>query len=210
MNDEKFWNETYYKDLSKYKLDYLKDTWMNKYKETICKTNNKNALDLGCGLGQDTQWLMQNGYHVISCDISSLALSKLEELYPNVTTMHLDIANGLPFEDNSMGLANANLSLHYFKMDKTQEIFDDVFRVLEPSGLFIGRMNSDKNNYVNSCSQEIEKNFYYNTVHKKYSRLFNKEQFDMLTKKWKVIVLNENETVRVERKKYTWEFILQK
>ncbi len=57
INDEKFPNETYYKDLSKYKLDYLKDTWMNKYKETICKTNNKNALDLGCGLGQDTQWI---------------------------------------------------------------------------------------------------------------------------------------------------------
>ncbi len=35
-------------------------------------------------------------------------------------------------------------------------------------------------------------------------------QFDKLTKKWKVIILKEEETVRKGRKKYTWEFILKK
>jgi len=31
MNDEKFWDETYYNDLKENELDFLKDTWMNKY-----------------------------------------------------------------------------------------------------------------------------------------------------------------------------------
>lgn len=210
MNDEKFWNETYYKDLKKYNPDFLKDIWMNKYKEVICDIKNKDAIDLGCGLGQDTGWLIENKFNVISCDISTFALNKLKELFPNAKTMHLDVSTRLPFEDNSIGLVNANLSLHYFKMNKTKEIFDDIFRILEPGGLFIGRMNSDKNNYVNSYFQEIEENFYYDTLNKKYSRLFNKKQFDILTEKWNVIVLNEDETVRLERKKYTWEFILKK
>ncbi len=32
MNDEKFWNETYYKDLKQYNLDFLKDNWMDNMK----------------------------------------------------------------------------------------------------------------------------------------------------------------------------------
>ena len=63
MNDEKFWNEIYYKDLNKYKIDFLKDTWMNKYREIICSVKNKNAIDLWCGLGQDTYWLTKNGFN---------------------------------------------------------------------------------------------------------------------------------------------------
>jgi len=34
MNDEKFWDETYYNDLKENELDFLKDTWMNKYWES--------------------------------------------------------------------------------------------------------------------------------------------------------------------------------
>ena len=209
MNDEKYWNNTYTEDLKKYKADFLEDNWMEKYKDIICKVNNKNAIDIGCGLGQDTNWLMKNGFKVISCDISSVALNKLKDLYPDAETMRLDVSDGLPFKDASFGLINANLSLHYFTMQTTNKIFEDIKRVLTPQGLFIGRMNSTKNDYVNSNSKEIEKNFYFDTHNGKYSRLFDKEQFDELFSNWKVLVLKETETVRLERKKYTWEFIVQ-
>ena len=56
----------------------------------------------------------------------------------------------------------------------------------------------------------MEKDFYYDPVKEQHKRLFNQEQFDKLTKNWNVIILNENETTRKGRKKYTWEFILQK
>ena len=62
-------------------------------------------------------------------------------------------------------------------------------------------MNSDKNAYVNDNYIEMEKDFYYDPV---------KEQFDILTKQWNIVVLNESVTTRKRRKKYTWEFILQK
>lgn len=210
MNDEVFWNENYYKEIENSKLDFLEDTWMNQYKEIICNVENKNAIDLGCGLGQDTAWLMKEGFKVISCDISSCALEKLKEQLPNAKTMKLDVTNGLPFKNNSIGLVNANLSLHYFKMAQTKEIFEDIYRILVKDGLLIGRMNSNKNDYVEPHFQEIEKNFYYDPLNGKHSRLFSKKQFDELTSKWKVILLKENETIRRERKKYTWEFIFQK
>ena len=95
-------------------------------------------------------------------------------------------------------------------MNKTMEIFDSIYKTLERGGLFIGRVNSDKNEYVNDDYIKVEENFYYNPVKEQHKRLFNQEQFDKLTKNWNVIILNENETTRKGRKKYTWEFILQK
>ncbi len=210
MSDKKYWDETYYRNLKESEKDFLNDIWMIKYKDIICNINNKNAIDLGCGLGQDSIWLMKNGFNVISCDFSKKALNKFKEMCPNAKVMNFDIVDGLPFEPNSVGLVNANLSLHYFNMEKTREIFDEIYEVLEKGGLFIGRMNSDKNAYVNDNYIEMEKDFYYDPVKEQHKRLFNKEQFDILTKQWNIVVLNESVTTRKRRKKYTWEFILQK
>ena len=187
----------------------MKDNWMEKYKNEICKNEYKKAIDLGCGIGQDTRWLMDNGFDVISCDISEIALNKLKELISNSKTMQIDVKEKLPFGDNSIDLINSNLSIHYFNMKKTIEIFDEIYRILKPNGLFIGRMNSDKNEgYIKETTKEIEKDFYYD--YGRYFRLFNKKQFDILTKKWNVIVLNENITVRLNKQKALWEFILKK
>ena len=210
MSDKKYWNELYYNNLKNLEKDFLKDLWLIKYKDIICNVKNKNAIDLGCGLGQDSVWLIKNGFNVTSCDFSEKALNKFKEIYPNANIMNFDIENGLPFEDNSLGIVNANLSLHYFDIKKTIEIFNDIYRILKKDGLFVGRMNSDKNGYVNDDYIEVEKNFYYDTIKEQHKRLFNQEQFDILTKKWNVIVLKEDETVRKGRKKYTWEFILKK
>lgn len=210
MSDKNYWNQEYYGNLKELEKDFLKDTWYLKYKNIIYNTKNKNAIDLGCGLGQDSIWLIENGFNVISCDFSEKALSKFQELYPNADIMNLDITDELPFEFNSVGLINANLSLHYFDFKKTREIFESIYKILEPGGLFIGRMNSDKNKYVSDHYIEIEKNFYYDPIKGQHKRLFNKEQFELLTETWKIIALKEEETIRRGFKKYTWEFILQK
>lgn len=137
------------------------------------------------------------------------AITKLKELIPNSKIMQIDIKEKLPFEDNSISLINANLSIHYFDMKNTIKIFNEIHKVLTPNGLFIGRVNSDKNEgYIQENTKEIEKNFYYENG--RYRRLFNKEQFDTLTKDWNVIVLNEDVTIRLGRKKTLWEFILEK
>ena len=96
---------------------------MEKYISEIEKVEDKKAIDLGCGLGQDTKWLLDKGFEVLSCDISSIALEKLKELIPNSKTMQLDVKEKLPFEDNSIGLIDANLSIHYFDMKNTIKIY---------------------------------------------------------------------------------------
>lgn len=211
-NSIEFWNNEYWKNvINDNKTDFVKDSWIEKYIEHIDNLKNRKAIDLGCGIGQDTKWLLDKDFDVISCDFSERALNKLKELIPNSKTMQIDIKKELPFEDNSVGLINANLSIHYFDMENTIKIFNEIHRVLTPNGLFIGRVNSDKNKgHIQENIKEIEKNYYYYGNDGIYRRLFDKEQFDVLTKGWKVIILNEDITVRLDRKKALWEFILEK
>lgn len=209
-NSKVYWDELYWEDkINNNRTDFIKDNWMDKYIDEIHNVKRKKAIDLGCGIGQDTKWLLDNGFDVISCDISDIALQKLKEFIPNSKTMQMDVKEKLPFRDNSVGLVNANLSIHYFDMENTIKIFNEIYRILQLDGIFIGRMNSDKNEgYIKDTTKEIEKNFYYD--YGRYFRLFNKEQFDILTKQWHVIALNENVTIRSNRKKALWEFMLKK
>ncbi|MBQ7649341.1 MAG: methyltransferase domain-containing protein, partial [Victivallales bacterium] len=39
-------------------------------------------LDLGCGIGANTQYLIERGYHVLSADYSREALKSIERLQP--------------------------------------------------------------------------------------------------------------------------------
>ena len=61
---------------------------MNKrilYKET------KKILDLVCGIGADTLYLLERGYNVLSCDFSVESLKSIENNIPNSKTLYLDM-----------------------------------------------------------------------------------------------------------------------
>ena len=46
------------------------DLWLNEYKADLEKFKNTKFLDLGCGNGADTLYLIERGYKVISVDYS--------------------------------------------------------------------------------------------------------------------------------------------
>ena len=50
-------------------------------------------------------------------------------------------------------------------MNKTMEIFDEIYKIFEIGDLFIGRVNYDKNDYVND-NIEVEKNILGNLFYK--------------------------------------------
>jgi 2-polyprenyl-3-methyl-5-hydroxy-6-metoxy-1,4-benzoquinol methylase len=45
---------------------------------------DSKTLDVGCGIGRDTHWLCQQGYHAIGIDASSSMLNYAKSLYPDV------------------------------------------------------------------------------------------------------------------------------
>ena len=157
-NNQEYWNEGYWKRvINNQKNSFKNRNWIDKYKEIINKVEGNNAVDLGCGIGQDTKWLIDNGFDVISCDISNIALEKLKELIQNSKTLQIDMRETLPFKENSINLVNADLSIHYFCMKDTIRIFNEINRILTPNGILIGRVNSDKNErYIREETKVIQ------------------------------------------------------
>ena len=47
-------------------------------------TKTGNTLDVGCGIGRDTQWLNQHDYPALGIDASEGMLKQAQQLYPQV------------------------------------------------------------------------------------------------------------------------------
>ena len=116
------WNELH----SNYERDKIKyDDWLELFKRAIdsCKTP---IIDLGCGSGNDTLYLVERGKKVIPCDYSSNAIQNIQKNFPEVErTECFDMTRGLPFEDNFTDLMICDLSLHYFRERTTFEVLED-------------------------------------------------------------------------------------
>lgn len=134
--------------------------WLEMFNEEIdkCKTP---IIDLGCGSGNDSLYLINRGKTVIACDYSKNAIEKIKKNIPEIKrTENFDMREGLPFEDDYTDLIIADLSLHYFSEKVTFDILGEIRRVLKPEGLLLFRVNSTKDtNYVPSERIEVEYNF---------------------------------------------------
>jgi SAM-dependent methyltransferase len=100
------------------------------------------VLELGCGLGWDTRWLVQAGGQVTALDGSAVALERLAAALPGPEYVYHRLPAPLPFPDASFDAVAAGLSLHYFPWDDTVSIIYEVHRVLRPGGLFVFAVNA--------------------------------------------------------------------
>jgi len=131
---------------------YQDQDWINRpnqFAETAAKYFSKSAhmLELGAGQGQDSRFFANQGFTVISTDLEQKALdigrSKLSaDQSKLVATKLVDLRNDLPFPDESFEAVYAHLSLHYFDHERTVHLFDEIARVLKPSGVLAFLVNS--------------------------------------------------------------------
>lgn len=175
MAFEDYWNKSHLQ-FSNGKPDY--DLWLEPYLP-LFKNISTPVLDLGCGTGNDTLYLMEKGFNVISVDYSDSALSILKQYIPSATTQKLDISNPLPFKNDSFEVVVADLSLHYFDSETTKEILSEIKRILTKGGYFFARVNSIKDaNYGALQGEKIEENFYYvNGYNKRFFTLDDAQSY---------------------------------
>ena len=124
-NSLEYWDNIH----SKYERNEIKlDDWLDKF-ETIIDSCSTPILDLGCGSGNDTLYLINKNKQVISCDQSSNAINNIKKNFPEVyDTKCFNMLDGMPFDNNSFELIIADLCLHYFKEKDT---FEDMKIVQE-------------------------------------------------------------------------------
>lgn len=201
-----YWNNMY---RSIEKINPTDSIWLNQYIGLFSETKEKPIIDLGCGSGSDSIYLLNNGYSVISCDFSKEILDKLVDFDSRINPRHFDIQNGLPFKDSRTYIVLASLSLHYFTWEKTEKIVSEIKRVLEPGGYVICRLNSVNDiNYGAGKGIKIEENFY--EIEGYYKRFFDKPTIEKLFSCWEITVLKESNISRYEKAKKAWEVVVKK
>ncbi|AIF54120.1 class I SAM-dependent methyltransferase [Pelosinus sp. UFO1] len=201
-----YWNKQYIASDNK-RVTY--DLWLDKYKHILNASKDTPIIDLGCGLGNDTMYLYERHYEIISCDYSEEALKKLELFIDDPVTKLFDMKDGLPFESESVKVIIADLSLHYFSWAETREIVNEIKRVLKEDGFLLLRVNSVKDtNYGAGKGITIEKNYY--NIDGNLKRFFDKEQLEKLFVEWDVEYIKEYEMNRYTNSKMLWEMAVKK
>lgn len=101
--------------------------------------SNGRLLDLGAGLGQDSNYFAEQGFEVVSTDV---VLDTKLTLHPHVRREKVDLSGPLPFGDAEFDVVYSHLALHYFDAKTTEQLFHEIYRVLKPGGIVAFLTNS--------------------------------------------------------------------
>jgi ubiquinone/menaquinone biosynthesis C-methylase UbiE len=186
------------------------DAWLERWRHVLEASQGSRVLDLGCGAGHDTAFLVQLGLPVVAADFSEEALKITRRRAPAAKTENLNLTRTLPFPDAAFGVIVASLSLHYFPWHQTTRILRDIRRCLGPDGHLLARFNSTQDPHYSAAEkQTIEKNFYL--VAGMPKRLFDSRDIATLfAKGWKLLAADERITRRYGDEKLAWEVAAKK
>jgi SAM-dependent methyltransferase len=93
----------------------------------------RHVLELGCGSGPLTAWLVDHGATVSALDVSPEMLRLAADRVGRAASLRVaDAAHPLPFLANSFDLVVGSLVLHY--IEAWEPVLREVRRVLRPSG----------------------------------------------------------------------------
>ncbi|MCG8362021.1 MAG: class I SAM-dependent methyltransferase [Pseudanabaenales cyanobacterium] len=93
------------------------------------------VLDLCCGSGQTTQFLVNYSKQVTGLDASPRSLQRAQKNVPEAEYVEA-WAEDMPFEDNWFDLVHTSAAMHEMTPTQLQQILQEVERVLKPSGYF--------------------------------------------------------------------------
>jgi SAM-dependent methyltransferase len=97
----------------------------------------RRVLEVGCGAGPLTEWLVDHGAEVTATDVSpAMAALARQRLGRRAEVVVADVGTGLGFaHDGTFDVVVASLVLHYLR--DWDAVFGEVHRVLRPSGRFL-------------------------------------------------------------------------
>lgn len=94
-----------------------------------------SVLDLCCGSGQTTQFLVERSHHVTGLDASPLSLKRARKNVPQADYVEA-FAEAMPFPDNQFDVVHTSVALHEMAPQQLQQILKEVHRIVRPNGYF--------------------------------------------------------------------------
>ncbi len=114
-------------------------------RETLAPFTFEHCLEIGCGTGKNTVWLMQKAATVTAVDLSEEMLAKAKEKItsPNVTFVQADITKAWAFATKPYDLIGFSLVLEHIEL--LQPVFEKAAAILKPGGyLYISELHPFK------------------------------------------------------------------
>lgn len=114
------------------------------------------VLEVGCGMGRNTNWLAETGLKSIGMDISSEAIeearNRAQEAGVNVEYLVQSVADIWPFQPNSIDLVFDLVTLHLLTPQEASAYKNELCRCIKPIGrLFVYTLDRS----VDECAKEL-------------------------------------------------------
>ena len=126
------WSEMYDTD-----QNLTRDLDQEVTRETLANLRFDSILEIGCGTGKNTAFLVRVGAHVHALDFSEGMIEKAKEKVKaeNVRFSVADLTQKWPCEDRSYDLIVCNLVLEH--IEDLSFIFSEASRILKENGRFM-------------------------------------------------------------------------
>ena len=112
---------------------------------TLSGLSFKTCLEVGCGTGKNTEWLLQKATHITAVDLSAEMLKKAKEKIGSdkVEFLQVDINADWNFTKNTFDLISFSLVLEH--IENLDHIFKEAFKKLNEGGhIYIGELHPFK------------------------------------------------------------------
>jgi SAM-dependent methyltransferase len=127
--------------------DYAVERWDELNKKHVDRlllkefaSSNKDrglCADFGCGPGQTTRFLYDNGLKdIVGIDLSPAMVNVAQKLSPQIQFETGDLLN-IAYPSGHLGSALAFYAIVHFNIDQVRKCFREINRVLKPGGDFL-------------------------------------------------------------------------
>jgi len=102
--------------------------------ESLSNINFLEVLELGCGTGKNSEWLVTRAHRLVGLDFSKNMLERAKNKIKSdkATFIRTDLNENWPVKDNSFDLAVINLTLEH--IEDLNHIFNSLFNKLSEGG----------------------------------------------------------------------------
>mgnify|MGYP005992942847 CR=1 FL=1 len=104
--------------------------------ETLSNYEFENVLELGCGTGKNTNWLLKKANLIVGLDFSQEMMAKAKEKITSkkVTFKKADLNENWDIDNNCVDLITSSLTLEHIK--DLDHVFSEANKKLNKNGLF--------------------------------------------------------------------------
>lgn len=141
MSNIEFYNKT----MDKPPSAPLRRFFVNNYNENF---QGNTAIDLGCGAGRDTEFLISKGFNVIAIDKDEQVKEFLNNRNFNPEKLKIIIDDFSKINLPKADLINANFCIHYVKENFDLFMENTLKNVINPRGVFIGNFLGKEDDWI--------------------------------------------------------------